>query len=77
MVHKSVIFLAISCISAVTSASNLLSALDTTLHKGNGNFILQLNSTVCIKDCMSHIFIIVTRSLLTLYRFCSRSSFHG
>lgn len=53
MIPKTIIFFAVSCLTAVTSASDIFTALDTTLQQGNGNFILQLNHTTCIKDCMS------------------------
>ncbi|KAI9272277.1 peptidase S8/S53 domain-containing protein [Helicostylum pulchrum] len=49
MVPKTFIFFAVSCVSAVASANNLFSGLDTVLTQGNGNYIIQLNQTICIK----------------------------
>lgn len=53
MVAKTFILFAISCVTAVASASDIFSTLDTTLKQGNGNFIIQLSDATCIKDCKS------------------------
>ncbi|KAI7871369.1 peptidase S8/S53 domain-containing protein [Mucor mucedo] len=50
MVAKTFILFAISCVTAVASASDIFSTLDTTLKQGNGNFIIQLSDATCIKD---------------------------
>lgn len=51
MVAKTFIIFAVSCVTAVASASNVFTGLDTTLEQGNGNFIIQLSDATCIKDC--------------------------
>lgn len=48
LIPKTFIFIAVSYLSATTSANSL----DHILHSGNGNYIIQLNQTTCIKHCM-------------------------
>lgn len=46
MLPKTFIFFAVSCLTAASA-----SGFDDLLHTGNGNYIIQLNQTTCIKDC--------------------------
>lgn len=45
MLPKTFIFFAVSCLTAASA-----SGFDDLLHTGNGNYIIQLNQTTCIKD---------------------------
>ncbi|KAG1118748.1 hypothetical protein G6F42_013129 [Rhizopus arrhizus] len=45
LIPKTFIFIAVSYLTATTSANSL----EHILHSGNGNYIIQLNETTCIK----------------------------